>query len=452
MVRPKPACPKHPGSKVRFDGSYGRGPRRRQRYECLPGNGEHHVFTEPLPRTLAHEGEECWECERSLAPHEGPPAPRLFEYTVREVAEALVLVGRGMTYSGAAREIGPRAKRRKDCKRPRRQDGRTVAAWVELFAPTIFEALRPRAWPPVVVLDSQPFAVRGNLDERGHSRRGGRPAFHVFAAMGYEGFDKPVKLVGLRSFPGFAFRHGTGYWAGFLRSLDAQLDGAPRQIVCDADPEIRAAIDEVWPPGSEGAPEVWLCHYHMRARFQEMLRKRKVAVTDPLWLAAGEAFDGAEAWARFEHAVAEHQPREDVRLVARWLRGSLGARARYQVAHRVGHVTDTTAVEQYLAWLKSQLGLRRASLRNRGRLDCLLMLMMLQQRAPASRNVYAHAIREQLLAHGGRALTRRELAKQKGRGSLRLPPPAPRRERATPTRTPEAIPYPPDPQGEDVPF
>ena len=91
MVRPRPACPFHPKSRVWLDGSYGRGARKRQRFKCDPPNGEpRHVFTETLPRTISVE-HECWECERPLAAHEGPRAPRKFAFTVIEIAEALIL-------------------------------------------------------------------------------------------------------------------------------------------------------------------------------------------------------------------------------------------------------------------------------------------------------------------------------------------------------------------------
>ena len=451
MVRPKPACPLHPSSKVWLDGTYGRGVRRRQRFRCLPGGDKRsHVFTEALPRTIADD-HECWECERPLAAHEGPPAPRAFEYTVREIAEALIHVGHGMTYSGAAREVralGVRRRQpRRDCRRPRRQDGRTVAAWVELFAPVLFEALRPRAWPPVVALDSQPFAKRGRLNARGELVQGGSPAFHVFGAMGYQDFDEHVQLVGLQSFPGFSFRQGQPYWVEFLRSLDAQFDGTPRQLVCDADPVIEAAIREVWPLGSEGAPEVYLCHHHLRAGLLDKLKDAGIAKTDPLHLAAQEAFKSRGNWDEFERLAQARQPR--IRELSTWLR-SYGNRAADQVAHQVGRVTDTTAIEQYLSVLRAQFGLRRAALRNRRRLDFLLMLMLLQQRQPASRSVYAHLIREQLLTHGGRAQTRRALAEREEYRSLRLVPLVPR---PAPVVAPPVARYrPDDPDDEDIPF
>jgi hypothetical protein len=53
----KASCPRpeHARSRVRFDGQYGPEGHRRQRYRCIPANGDRpHRFVEWLPR------EESW--------------------------------------------------------------------------------------------------------------------------------------------------------------------------------------------------------------------------------------------------------------------------------------------------------------------------------------------------------------------------------------------------------
>jgi hypothetical protein len=46
--------PEHPGSRVRFDGKYGKPGHRRQLYRCTPRDGDRpHRFTELLPREEA---------------------------------------------------------------------------------------------------------------------------------------------------------------------------------------------------------------------------------------------------------------------------------------------------------------------------------------------------------------------------------------------------------------
>jgi hypothetical protein len=84
-------CPRpdHAGSRVRFDGKYGKPGHRRQLYRCLPGNGDRpHRFTEVLPREEAWQ-DACEICERAVHLHEGPHAPRHYQFVARGIAEAL---------------------------------------------------------------------------------------------------------------------------------------------------------------------------------------------------------------------------------------------------------------------------------------------------------------------------------------------------------------------------
>jgi hypothetical protein len=105
MQRPRPACPRHPNSTVWFDGRYGTPGHRRQRYLCIPPNGDpRHRFTETLPRLHGGTGE-CLECERHYEPHEGPPSGRQFHYSTRDITLALVEVGKGVSDRRAGREV-----------------------------------------------------------------------------------------------------------------------------------------------------------------------------------------------------------------------------------------------------------------------------------------------------------------------------------------------------------
>jgi hypothetical protein len=92
-------CPRveHAGSRVRFDGQYGKPGHRRQLYRCVPANGDRpHRFTEVLPREEAwHDA--CEACERPVLLHEGPHAARYYRFVARGIAEALVAVDRPCT-------------------------------------------------------------------------------------------------------------------------------------------------------------------------------------------------------------------------------------------------------------------------------------------------------------------------------------------------------------------
>jgi len=170
---------------MRFAGFNGPRDHHRQRYWCVPSNGDRpHRFTEPLPR------EESWHdacelCERDVEFPEGPHAARWYEFVARGIAEALVMVGAGSTYREAALVARERAKRLGTGPggEPRHsRHGSLVMDWVEVFAPVVFEPYRPGAWPAggSLLLDDLPFRVRDPATGR-H-----RIAFRVFAAMGYE--------------------------------------------------------------------------------------------------------------------------------------------------------------------------------------------------------------------------------------------------------------------------
>ena len=180
-------CPRpdYAGSRVRFDGRYGPSGHRRQRYRCVPANGDRpHRFTEPLPREESWSGA-CEQCERDVHFDEGPHAARSYQFVARGIAEALVVVGAGSTYRDAALVARERAKRLRagsDGEPRFSRHGSLVMDWVEVFAPVVFEPYRPHAWPAEgsLLLDDLPFRVRD--PDTGRTR----VAFRIFAAMGYE--------------------------------------------------------------------------------------------------------------------------------------------------------------------------------------------------------------------------------------------------------------------------
>ena len=181
-------CPRaeHGGSRVRFAGRHGPPGHRRQRYVCVPSNGDRpHRFTEALPREEAW-ADACEQCERDVGLHEGPHAARNYQFVARGIAEALVMVGTGSTYRDAALVARERAKRLRSDPASGElrfsRHGSLVMDWVEVFAPVVFEAYRPRAWPAggSLLLDDVPFRVRD--PDSGSTRI----AFRIFAALGYE--------------------------------------------------------------------------------------------------------------------------------------------------------------------------------------------------------------------------------------------------------------------------
>ena len=108
-----------------------------------------HCFTEPLPREESW-ADDCVTCEREVGLHEGPYAPRNYQFVARGIAESLRMLGSGSTYRDTALVARERAKRRRcdpESSEPRFSRHRSlVMDWVEVFAPVVFEPYRPREW------------------------------------------------------------------------------------------------------------------------------------------------------------------------------------------------------------------------------------------------------------------------------------------------------------------
>ena len=159
--------PEHAGSRVRFDGRYGKSGQRRQLYRCTPQNGQrpHTASLSPLPREEAWHGS-CEVCERAVGLHEGPHAARHYQFVARGIAEALRAVGAGATYRQAALVARERARRLRANPNTGElrltRHGQLVMDWVEVFAPVVFAAHRPARWPATgsLLLDDLPFSVR----------------------------------------------------------------------------------------------------------------------------------------------------------------------------------------------------------------------------------------------------------------------------------------------------
>ncbi len=96
---------------MRFDGHYGSPEHRRQRYRCVPVNGDRpHRFTEVLPREESWT-DACESCERDVGSREGPHAARRYQFVALGIAEVLKMVGSGSTYCQAALVARERARR-----------------------------------------------------------------------------------------------------------------------------------------------------------------------------------------------------------------------------------------------------------------------------------------------------------------------------------------------------
>lgn len=412
----KAACPRpeHTGSRVHFDGTYGRPGHRRQRYKCVPANGERlHVFTELLPREESWR-DRCDSCEREVHRREGPQAARKYRFVARGIAEALIEVGAGSTYRRAGLIARERARRFPfdpvtGVVRETRH-GQLVADWVELFAPVVFESRRPSAWPShgTLVIDDLPFRVR---DHEMPNRA--KVAFRVFCAMGYVA-DRP-QLWRLEAFTDAR----PASWEVFL----AALPGAPPRVVIDLHDGLLGAVRNLWPQ-----TEVYLCEWHLQHALERLFtneRRRNpqhAPTIDGLRPRIEPAFDGRYFWRPFVR---------DVRAVGipafdKWI-DEMDPIIEDQFTRR-GPATGRPAsmplsaggLEQLILPVKNFHYPRRFALQNRERLNRLLMLMQLHINGHDSELAYRTAICDWLIANHGRPVgRRRDIADPLGLPSLR---------------------------------
>lgn len=410
----KAACPRpeHAGSRVRFDGRYGKPGHRRQLYRCVPGNGERpHRFTEALPREQAWH-DDCESCERPVHLREGPHAARHYQFVARGIAEALVAAGAGESYRQAAlvaRERAGRLRSDAETGEPRlTRHGQLVADWIEVFAPVVFEPHRPSAWPEAgsLLLDDLPFSVRDPATGRF------RIAFRIFCAAGFER-GRP-KLWRLEAFPDASQAN----WTAFLGALG----GMPPRVVCDNHMAMNAAVRAAFP----GA-ELYLCEWHLRHALERLMAKIRKddehrSAIDELLPRVEAAFTGPSFWKPFvRDAHAAEIPR-----LSSWLDGAgrlvegqfkrRGPRSRRPTEMPL----TTSPMDGLIEPIRASLHPRRYGLKNRGRTNRLLLLMQLHANRQSDPRAYAKSIRAWLEASNGRPrVQRRAVTDPAGQSSLR---------------------------------
>jgi hypothetical protein len=334
----------------------------------------------------------------------------------RGIAEALQAVGAGATYMQASRVARDRARRfRYDPETGEIREsahGQLVADWVELFAPAVFAPHRPSSWPAQgsLLLDHIPFRTRAE-DEAGRGIPGGSVAFDVFCAVGYRA-GKPR----LWHAEAFATAHPAN-WSAFL----ASLEGEPPRAVCDAHRGVLQALESRWP-----RVEVHQCEWHLQHALRRLLRKELRKDSRPelqeLYERAESALAGPSFWKPFVEAASEL----DNESLARWIAVN-GPTIEAQFARRpppskrpTEMPLTTSALEQLTRPIASTLYPRRYALKNRERLNRLLMLVQLHVNGDDDVQAYSTTIRSWLEGTQGRPTARRRaIADPFGSPSLR---------------------------------
>ncbi|MBA3261208.1 MAG: transposase [Thermoleophilaceae bacterium] len=385
------------------------------------------MFTELLPREESWNGA-CDQCERHLERREGPKAPRHYRFVARGIAEALGAVGAGDTYMQASRVARDRARRfRFDPATGEVREsvhGQLVADWVELFAPVVFEADRPSFWPAAgsLLLDHLPFRI-GAEDANGRGIPGGRVAFDVFCAVGYRA-GKP-RLWRAQAFP----TAQPANWSAFLGSLE----GEPGRVVCDAHGGMLQAVRQRWPKA-----ELHQCEWHLQHALERLLSKEARRAPSQELGELRERAEGALAGPNFWRAFVQAAKVTENESLDNWIAVN-GPVIEAQFARRpppsrrpADMPLTSAALEQLTRPISAALHPRRHALKNRERLNRLLMLIQLHVNGDDNTQAYAKTIRAWLESNGGRpAGRRRAIADPLGASSLRRLKPNAMRERAS---------------------
>jgi hypothetical protein len=270
---------------------------------------------------------------------------------------------------------------------------------VELFAPVVFAPHRPTAWPAEgsLLLDHLPFRIRAE-DASGRGIPAGTVAFDVFCAVGYRA-GRPR----LWHAEAFSSAHPAN-WSAFL----ASLEGEPGRVVCDAHRGMIHAIEQRWP-----RIELHQCEWHLqhalKRLLREELRKSASGELEELLDRADGALAGPNFWNQFT-SIAKEAENESL---DRWIAVN-GPTIEAQFARRPPpskRPTDmpltTAALEQLTRPISAALHPRRYALKNRERLNRLLMLMQLHINGDDDVQAYAKTIPTWLELNQGRPTGRR---------------------------------------------
>jgi hypothetical protein len=435
----RPACPRHPGSRVRLDGFVRCGwsvAHRRPRYRCVTeACSRGHSFSLPIPVRQPSEhhpdsGLACPRCEHVYERHEGVKTGRDFVFGHAEIARLFLRIGEGMSLrqasadlrrsifrvglSGARSDFGPGETSRQ---------ANLAVNYVDAFAPAVIEALQARTWPRVIIVDATTLMTRGyrtviaepadadGSDGAAIERVGNLKAGTILAA-----FEPTGRAV----VPCLLQAHGgkdVESWKAFF----ASLDGAPEWVVADLDWAIARAVRETWPDA---------IIFHSRHHLSELLRERAKADGIPEWIELDEpitqgrpitwmptdqaarrygehplfraiaaAQRGPDEWAQLRALVDEHVAPDRLALRSWMATNELLIERQWRIAQaRRDLPRSTGTLEARLGEWLAPLRRRAGRWQNARRLNLVLGLMTLRGRGAAHEARYTALIRARFAA------------------------------------------------------
>lgn len=332
----------------------------------------------------------CAHCENVVAPHQGPRAARHYEFPVMQAAEALVMVGQGVSYTETADRMRVRSSRgRFD------QGAQLIANWVEVLAPVVAAEWAVTSWPETVVCDSTWFDVTNSWTKT--TTR----AFNVHAVYGYDAGQATGRTLLLRATP-TTTQHD---WADTARSFP----GTPAMVVCDNDGAIFPGVSSVW-----NGTFFKLCEHHLRELAIKRLRSYgHTSFGDQMMGLLNDAFKSLQGWQAFKNAATGVTLQQWINDYDGWITEQTRRRATLPQHHSTG------AIDEVLSSVRTVMEQRAFCYRNAERTNRMLELVRLRLNRCDDPIRYAAAIRTFLDEHDGQ-LPRQGLVRDKlGVPSLR---------------------------------
>ena len=323
-------------------------------------------------------------CDTEVHAHAGAVVSRGYRHRLHLVAEALVSVGRGVSYTRAAQRARAAAGRDP---LTGESAGQMVAEWVDAWAPVVLDALAETEQPETLVLDSTDFWWTNS------STRVRRREFAILVAYGYTGPGKG-RVWGIHASP----TTRAADYEQLLRGL--RLPAPPASIVTDDNLSVSAAVAKVWPPaGRLGLPQpfVYACEHHLRLRALRALELDLGRRSKEFWVARLDtAFRRSEGWAEFHEAALP------LRATRAWAQNHNQALRRQTASrHLLPQHYSTSGAEATAQRLRNLYEQRSFSLRNAARTNLLLGLTRLHLNNRDDVNTYYRILREAAEAHLG---------------------------------------------------
>ena len=319
----------------------------------------------------------CSVCDSEVHAHAGPVVSRGYRHRLHLVAEALVAVGRGVSYTRAAQRARVAAGRDPMVGE---SAGQMVAEWVDAWAPAVLDALAETGQPETLVLDSTDFWWTNS------STRTRRREFAILVAYGYTGPGKG-RVWGIHASP----TARAADYEQLLRNL--KLLGPPASIVTDDNLSVNAAVARLWPlaPGpSFPQPFIYACEHHLRLRAVAALEVDRGPRPREHWMSRLDtAFLRSEGWEEFHEAALP------LRATRAWVQDHNQAlRRQTAVRHLVPQHHSTSGAEATAQRLRNLYEQRSFSLRNATRTNLLLGLTRLHLNNRDDIDTYRRILRE----------------------------------------------------------